>query len=358
MPSYMEDGKTYKLTAAMSPPYYGMDPSQYVLAGQWTLPDGTVTAGSTVNYTPTDADAAAGVVEFKYTAWVEGYQDKGASVTLTRKVRVGKYIWPSFEILQSQLIQQAPSTVTLQVNPVDYKGGLESPKYTWSFPAGAKIISNYGARVVAQFPDPGTFDVTAHIVDARGSQADATTQVVTIAPTPWQISAVMSPSNKDYHEPLNLVVWPKATGGHPQDRMTAFTYTLNGTPLTTATNVASINGLTQGHYDLQIQGTSLMGVTASADIPFDVLPNDPPTCQISQSTTLSITNPEYILYAQCTDDDGYLVSYRWSMDGKVFSTASRVGVPIPKAGTTTDVALTVTDNAGGTYQTTVTLSPQ
>ena len=356
IPRYMEAGAEYPIKAQVGLPYTGMSPEDYQIMGEWTLPDGTTATGSQINYVPTDADADAGVVTFKYTTWIDGFKDAGASATFERQVKVGRYVWPEFEILQSQSIAQAPCSVTMQVVPKDYRGALESPEYTWSLPDSATITNNYGSRIIARFMEPGTFDIQVHVKDARGQESTVVTQVVTAAAAPFEINATVTPSNEFYHAPLNLTIWPRVSGGHPQDRMSTFAYYLDDEPVE-ATGAAYIRNLQPGDYVVRIVGSSQLGEEAVQEIPITVKPNIPPECTLSQTLIDSPTNPQYLLEATCSDTDGVMAGYRWYVGEKIVGYANRIGFKVPVEGSVV-VDFVGTDNTGGEYRSSITLLPK
>jgi hypothetical protein len=354
LPRYMEAGTEYPIKTQLGLPYTGMSPDDYPIIGEWVLPDGTVIPGDDTTYIPTVADAEQGIVTFKYNVWIAGFKEQ-TTTTLQQRVSVGQYIWPDFEILQSQTFEQAPSAVTLQANPVNYTGRLESPVYTWTLPPSASIKYDYGSRIVATFAEPGDFTVGVHVTDARGQERDVTTLVQTVEPDPFVIETVMSPSNKWYHGPLDVTVYAKASGGHPQDRMVSFEFFLDGVQVE-ATNIATIKGLDPGNYVLRVEGTSILGATAVHEETIAVLPNMPPVCEVATTFLASTVNPQYALQASCTDSDGYMVSYRWLIDGNVVGYSNKVGVKEPTSGFVT-VDLLATDNTGGEFTTSITLEP-
>ena len=354
LPRYMEAGTEYPIKRRLGLPYLGMSLDDYPIMGEWILPDGSVLPGEDTTYVPTVADAEMGVVTFSYNTWIEGFKEQTMK-TLQQRVSVGQYIWPEFQILQSKTFEQAPSTVTLQARPVDYTGRLESPVYTWMLPPSAEIKYDYGARIVVVFNEPGTFEASLNVTDAREQERDVVTQIEVIEADPFIIETVLSPSNKWYHGPLDITVYSRASGGHPQDRMVSFNYFLDGVQIE-ATTIATVKGLDVGDHVLRVEGTSLMGVNATHEETITVLPNQAPLCEISSEFLESTVNPQYALTATCTDSDGYLVAYRWLIDDSVVGYNNRVGVPEPTEGVIT-VEFVGTDNTGGEYRSSITLEP-
>ena len=357
VPYYMEAGKTYEFSADLYEPYWGMSETDYPIGGEWTLPDGSVVPGRTIEYTATEADADAGKAPIRFTAWLEGFRAAGTEASLQRDVRTGRYVWPQFEVVMTQRIAQAPSDVILQVNPVEFSGRLESPVYSWLLPASAEITLDYGQRITARFSEPGTFEVIARVRDARGSVAEVPVTVTTVPADPFVIAPSIVPSNKYYHAPLGLTVWPRVSGGHPQDRMSEFRYTLNGQPLEMSTSTGIISGLPAGGHALQVIGASRFGAEAVFETTVEVLENQPPLCEVSNTRLDRDTNPLYVLEAKCSDSDGYVAGYSWARNGKVVNSSYKVGIPIPEPGASDEVKLTVRDNTGGLYQETLTLTP-
>jgi hydrogenase-4 component B len=64
-------------------------------------------AGNVLTWQPTKSDADSGRVTFTYTAWISGYKDT-SSREFKKKIRIGKYVWPDFELTVEQKYDSAP----------------------------------------------------------------------------------------------------------------------------------------------------------------------------------------------------------------------------------------------------------
>jgi len=357
-PYYIEEGKTYNYEARTQLPYARMESDEYRIKGEWVLPDGTTVEGPELEYTATEADADAGTIYMTYRTWIEGYRDKGAEVEIKRRVNATRYVWPEFEIRKSQTYAQAPTTVSLHLMPVDYRGGLEDPQYTWDLPESANVTREYSYAIVAEFLEPGIFDVTGYVVDARGNEREVTTQIVVEEAQPFEVTPVINESNEFMRAPLSLYVRANTTGGHPRDRMLTYYFYLNGEKLD-ASYSAHIHDLDVGTYVLKAEGHSRYGIVASGEEEIVVVPNKPPECDVEMTYSDHRYRPQYLFRPSCTDPDGRVVSYRWMMDGIRLSSAARVNITAPEEDEPANwVELTVTDDSGGEYTESFEMEPR
>ncbi|MBW1952082.1 MAG: DUF4165 domain-containing protein [Deltaproteobacteria bacterium] len=326
MPSYMEyntvSPRTYHLTAEAWLPM-GLSAEQYPIKGEWELPDGSRLQGFETDYAPRDGDANSRVV-FKFHAWIEGFKEQTLA-TFIKSALVGCYSWSDFVINVKSNYPVAPALVTLTAEPTDINfWNLESPTYTWQLPEGTEIVrqSNDGRVVWVNFNKPGQYPVSMTVTDARGSTAQAAGTVVLAEPEPFEVSFSPLFSNPLNREPLDVLMRPRVTGGHPQDRLVDFVYSVND-PQAEVINLSGssrIKGLTAGDRTIHLKAVSRLGKVVETDYNVQVTANVPPTCEIS-----NWTSGGYLWYqAQCYDSDGRVIARRWYLDDRLISSGSSI----------------------------------
>jgi len=203
--------------------------------------------------------------------------------------------------------------------------------------------------VQARFPHSGSYEVSVDITDARGSTAMASVTVELGAAPPFEITFAPLFSNQLKREPLNILMRPRVTGGHPEDRITGYAYSVDDPKATVAPNNSSgvINGLTAGERTVRLEAASRMGQVVEADYQVSVAANQPPSCEIT-----SWVSGVYTWYAaQCSDSDGRVVSRRWYLDDRLLSTGQSIRRgPNDPAGVLRFEAF---DDGGAAYRTTL-----
>ncbi|AJF08106.1 hypothetical protein GSUB_16470 (plasmid) [Geoalkalibacter subterraneus] len=347
VPGYMEAGKTYTINASnLLLPYTGMDTERYPIEGRWTLPDGTTIDEPVYEYTATVADAEAKRISFYYSAWIKGHKSDELTATWQRRVATGQYIWPDFEIRQIIKLPQAPADVTLYALSTDTNIRLEDPQYTWSLPASAEVVYDAGMRLQARFKEPGIHEVTCDIVDRRGFEATVTAEVEVVEPDPFDIEFYTYESNPYGRAPLSVRLSPRVSGGHPRDRMGEFDYFLNDEKLPDTGSTGIALDLEAGIHVIDVQGTSQMGATASAQHVVVVNENTPPECEVEKSF-YDGSYPVYRFKANCEDADGRVTGYQWLIDGKSYGSSSNLlSLAAPKGDQTVRITMTATDDSG------------
>ena len=150
-------------------------------------------------------------------------------------------------------------------------------------------------------------------------------------------------------EPLNVLMRPRVTGGHPNDRLVTYEYSVDDPEATVLGPGSSglIKGLTAGNKTVHLQALSKFDKVLSTEYTFEVLANQPPTCEIEVSEI-----GEYTYYtASCSDSDGKIISYRWYLDDKSISSGQRIrrGKNDPLG----VLSFEAVDDAGGVYSTTL-----
>jgi len=334
------------LTANLRLPM-GLDPEMYTVQGEWHLPDGSVVEGTTLNYSPTAADAANRRAKFEYLAWIEGFKEQTLR-TLIRTISVGQYSWPEFQVDLKASLDLAPVLVTLSAVPdAEFTGTLEKPTYSWTLPAGLTIYReiDHGRAIQVNFPKAGSHEVAVDVTDARGSTAHATGTVVLKNPDPFQVEFTPVYSNQLKRELLTLTLRTKVTGGHPQDRLVDYVFSINNPEVEVVQYGSSgiFKDMRQGSYVAHLKATSKLGQVVEADFPVQVIANLLPTCEIDSWET-----GDYLWYqAGCTDADGRVVSWRWYLDETLICSGKTIRRKTSEL--TGTLRFEAADDAGGIY---------
>ena len=354
VPSYMEynlvAAKTYAVVAKLYLAM-GLDPAMYPVRGEWHLPDGSVVEGPELAYSPTAKDAAKRQALLEYVAWVDGFKEVTLA-TFRRSVTVGTYDWPEFRVDVKTYPAVAPSLVTLTATPQSGSfSDLEKPTYVWQFPASAQVVREVDSGRIMQvnFPESGSFEVGVTVTDARGSTAQVVGTVALGEPDPFLVEFAPLFSNSLHRELLNMTLRANVTGGHPQDRLSTYVYTINSpdAKVTNITGIGIIKGLRAGEYIAHLRAVSQQGKVVESDYPLSVIPNQLPICEV---TTWDVGDYRW-WKAACQDLDGKVAGIRWYQDAKVIS--SGLTIRVKKSDLTGTWRFEAADDAGGMYRETL-----
>ncbi len=340
-PRVIETGKKYVFKAETSLPYRGMDVK---LNGFFTLPDGSIVQGDTAEYEPSDTDLNQATVETKYTTWIEGYRDQGAEASHSLRSRVWQYVWPSFGMQVRKNADVAPATITASVRPIAFNGKLEEPTYEWELPEGA-VIQDQRQDIVRSFVinEPGDYNIKVTVRDARGHETVIEQPLKIGQAAPYAIDLQYSGSNKYEREPLDVLLRPYISGGHPRDRISTRVYSVDGTPLESSGYYGRAT-LGAGEHSIKLKITSEMGHEAEGEVNINVAENKLPACSLSSRETVG----SWIVYANCEDTDGRMKSYEWTIAGELQSISSdRVTISKGTYETMPTISLVGVDDSGG-----------
>ncbi|WP_438940844.1 PKD domain-containing protein, partial [Klebsiella pneumoniae] len=338
---YKRQGKKYVFKAETSLPYRGMDVK---LNGFFTLPDGSIVQGDTAEYVPSDTDLNQATVETKYTTWIEGYRDQGAEASHSLRSRVWQYVWPSFGMQVRKNADVAPATITASVRPIAFNGKLEEPTYEWELPEGA-VIQDQRQDIVRSFVinEPGDYNIKVTVRDARGHETVIEQPLKIGQAEPYAIDLQYSGSNKYEREPLDVLLRPYISGGHPRDRISTRVYSVDGTPLESSGYYGRAT-LGAGEHSIKLKITSEMGHEAEGEVNINVAENKLPACSLSSRETVG----SWIVYANCEDTDGRMKSYEWTIAGELQSISSdRVTISKGTYETMPTISLVGVDDSGG-----------
>jgi hypothetical protein len=340
-PRIIETGKAYVFKADTQLPYRGMEAQ---IKGVFTLPDGTVVEGDTAEYIPTNADLTQVDVETTYTAWIEGYREQGAEATHTLRSRVWQYVWPQFAVQVRQTAEVAPATVTVLVRPIAFSGQLEDPTYEWALPENATILDQRQptARIFT-VNAPGDYTIKVTVRDARGHESILEQPLKIGVAEPYIIDLQYSGSNRFEREPLDVLLRPYISGGHPRDRIAAQVYILDGEPLESSGYYGRAT-LNAGNHTIMLKIRSEMGQEAEGEVNIQVAENQLPACSLNSRETVG----SWLVYAHCEDTDGRMKAYEWTVAGELMSiSADRLTIGKYYYERMPEITLVGIDDSGG-----------
>jgi len=223
---------------------------------------------------------------------------------------------------------------------------LEGVRYQWTFPDGFQGVASGSdpSRAGGTFEDSGANTVNVTITDARGN-ASTVTQTLTLSdPLPYTVTLTATPSNPYNRTPIQEAFRVGVTGGHPNDRVTGFDWTLDGAPLVALKNhTGGVVEITDpGAHTVAVTVTSRMGKTATGSLGLSLTADQPPSCSITTKASPGGVSA----VADCADPDGRVVGYAWTIDGRTVpgSTDRVLLTPVKGGRTTSTVSVVATDD--------------
>jgi len=350
-PRVAEVGKEHKYEVYLGLPYARMD---YEVKGFFTMPDGTIVDGETAYYTPTREQLADTYAFVKYTAYIEGWREQGAEQVRDQRIRLWEYKFPEFQMSGRYSATVAPAEGTLYVRPLDFRGRLENPVYTWDFPDGVTVVEDRNpiARKV-MFNEPGTYPVKVTITDDRGNEAIVEERLTFGEPEPYNADFVIGGDRTHIRAPYEILVKPNVSGGHPRDYIVDRKYFLNGELMDSYGSYGQAV-LDAGTSTIRMDVTSKFGETASKEKQFTVNENQPPVCMLEKYDRLD----SWMLRADCSDPDGNVKAHSWWINAqKVSLSGYRISIPKDNENAI-EVQLSALDDSGDeSDKTTLTIEP-
>src|SRR5690606_30005646 len=148
------------------------------------------------------------------------------------RIRVWQYVWPRFRLDVRRTADVAPAEIVARVRPVGFNGKLDDPIYEWKLPDAALIHdARSGTLRSFNINEAGTYRLQVAVRDARGHETVLEDVLTLEEAVPYEIELLYSGSNAYDREPLEVLLRPKITGGHPRDRIEERIYSVNGTPI-------------------------------------------------------------------------------------------------------------------------------
>jgi PKD repeat protein len=228
--------------------------------------------------------------------------------------------------------------------------------YRWDFDSDG-VVDATGQVVTHSFSSPGVYTVRLTVVDDRGVTDDEVKTVnVVVLNQPPVAQFTVSPTSP---APGEWVRFDASSSYDPDGTITSYQWDFDGDGVMDATGqTAFYSFAAPGVYHVRLVVTDNQG--ASDDEVKTVVvaaPNQPPVAQFTISPSPAVVGAPVTFNASSSyDPDGFIVEYRWDLngDGAVDATGQVVSYTYFAPGTY-QVTLYVTDNAGATAQSTQTL---
>ncbi len=266
-------------------------------------------------------------------------------------------------------------TITLPVNSVTLSGSATDPdgtvsSYLWSKqtgPAGGTITSPSSPVTNVTGLNQGVYVFQLSATDNSGTTTSVNVTVTVLAAAANILPVVNAGTNQS----ITLPVSSATLTGSASDAdgwINAYTWsfvsgnsgsTINS-PSASSTN---ISGLTTGSYTFKLTVTDNAGGTASSNVTITVTAavNILPVVNAGSNQNITLPVSSATLSGSASDADGWISAYTWSFvsgnSGSTITSPSTASTNITglTAGTYT-FKLTVTDNAGGTASSNVTVT--
>ncbi|NJD50733.1 hypothetical protein EXY12_27390 [Klebsiella pneumoniae] len=283
---------------------------------EWVLPDGSVKQGGLLDTVLTeDMLDERGYATFTYQAYMPEAKDRTIA---KRKISVKSWVYkfPEPRLNTKLKYTMIPSELTVSVSGVDvsYPGVVFTQD--WQYDKNVMTLSsdNNGTKVF-QVTKSGTHTLTYVLKDNRNNEARVDYTFIVNEQSPMEISVTPKYSNKFMRAPLDLSLRSSVKLAHSADSIDNVTFKLNGKPVDGGKNYWSqtFENIMEGSYKLEMDVVSTQGQRGVVVVDFDVIPNTPPTCNL----TYTETQLSWAFTAKCSDPDGKISSYVWKVNDQV-----------------------------------------
>ncbi|MGP1715735.1 MAG: hypothetical protein ACTS9Y_01020 [Methylophilus sp.] len=286
--------------------------------GEWTLPDGQKVPGNVLNWMPDASDksfANLGKVNLIYSAWVEGYKDE-TFVSINRPLGLWTYVWPEFTMKATLTKNVAPTTATLVVTPDDEEAfrKINSKDITYSWNIDPELILNRVTAGTAKLSIPlgGSFMAGVTISDKRGNSTSLEVPLSSNDISDIFVKMNIANASRHSHAPLDISVNTQVTGGANGDFVKDIAYDLDGAPLDFGNkSFGKVLSIPRGNHNINVKVTTNYGKVGTQTANFEVKDNVPPVCELKITP---IDNRDAYLEVSCTDPDGRIKLYDWTVD--------------------------------------------
>jgi len=322
----------------------GLDKQLY---GRWVLPDNSYLEGDTLIYTFTSTD-----IQFiKYEAWFEGHEGNIASRII--QVRPREYVFPDFNLWSySGPEGVVPHYALFKADGDMRKAVGKKITYNWDFGDGTTFTSQRSRYARKVYDYPGSYTISLQAIDQDGNVDNESYPVTLTYPDPIKVSIRKSVTNRYNKAPLGVFLTVLKSGGHPRDRISAYSWKLGDEPLSDRYS-ASARMESPGEYNLSLDISTKYGYSSSTTEKITVNANKPPVTEYTWED-----RPSYkITYftANCTDSDGRIVKYNWDFGNGQSSMQYRPYLQYKSSGTY-PVTLTCNDDSGSNTSVTKSVS--
>lgn len=337
-PSRVELGQVGQFRGIVRAPYRNMDVE---ITGEWTLPNGDVVPGTDLAWGPTADELPLEVVSMTHTARITGHEAFPGSHK--RRIRIWEYRWPEFRVDVARQSQYAPNNVTLRLRAINQTSALENPLFEWTLPEGIPVLEQSSPAIrVIRTEMAGEYPLVVRASDGRGNVSVVESTVTMLEPPQHRMNLRVAKSNPYDRAPLDIIVRPEVSGGHPADRILRLRYFVNG-QLTPVISSFGRFTLPQGVTTVGIEADTEMGFTVSGQTDFNVVANVIPTCKMTRKEWFG----GWVYNARCSDVDGRVVRHSWLIDG-ADAQINGAQISVSRSGRSGEPAMQViaTDDAG------------
>lgn len=308
----VEAGKTFTLTATHDKTYDSVPGAKYI--EEWTMPDGTTVSGSSVDWS-TQEDGAN--LQFTYSVWLDGYKDSTLN-TVVRKVSTWAYHFPKLIGSSRQSYRLAPTDIEV-VSSTDLKS-FPGVTYDLKFYAddGITVTKTANGRMQGKITKPGSYMVKMVLTDNRGNSSSKEFMFAADEAVPMVIRIEPLYSNRYMRAPMDAILKASVKLDHPSDKVEAYEWTIDGKAVADGISRQMFSDLAAGTHHIELNVVSAFGQRGTSTFDVVVQPNSKPVCKPSAVLVGSSWNVK----ASCVDSDGYIVGYRWSINGTPISLRS------------------------------------
>ena len=271
-------------------------------------------------------------------------------------------------------------SITLPINNSILDGSASSDPdgsivtYAWSKTSGpaSYTIANAGAATTALSNlVQGVYVFTLQVTDNAGATASTiVTVTVNAAAVPSNQSPIANAGNSiNITLPANSATLDGSASADPDGTITNYAWNKTSGPASysignTSAATTTVSNLVQGVYVFALQVTDNAGATSSATVTVTVnaAPNQSPVANAGSNINITLpTNNSTLNGSASSDPDGVIATYAWSKtSGPASYTIANAGVATTALSNLVQgvyvFTLQVTDNAGATASSTVTVT--
>ena len=313
---------TWKANMMMPYPNMGLE-----MDGFFILPDGTVAESREVQYTPTYEDFEREESYLSFDARIIGFEDVGGRGVTKHRLIFWSYDWPEwvFQVKSSAIYSPADVTVTLRNLGIFRE--FENLQVEWEVFEGEGLTMTRDTSSLSRsftITEPGTYLVAAHISDGRGNYSYVEQELVFYTPPEWGVDLTWSGDNPFNRAPMDVLLRPQYSGGHPRDRIEVKEYFHNGELMDSSGDYGRAT-LNAGTHEIRMRIATMMGYEAFGRTSITVKENIAPVCSIE----VTPGRTSWLAKSLCTDEDGRVSTYRWWINGEEQTiTSSSISVPM------------------------------
>ena len=318
---------------------------------EWQLPNGEIVSSNTLDFVPAESDVVDKLVEFKLSAWLDGYKAKTIS-SKTLKIKTWKYKFPTFNLAIKEGVKYAPATIDAFIQSPKYSAPGVTFAYEWVFdPASIENVYQRNKRAKFKVLEPGVHDLSVIVRDNRGNEQMLTAFVEALPLAPMEIKDNVLLSNRFNRYPIDVNIRLSPRLSHPKDSVAKYEWYLDGElqhDVGQGKYKQFFEGLNVGAHTIKAVITTEFGQQQDYIYNIDVIANKPPVCTASMSKLSTYTR----ITTNCNDEDGNLTVYHWTIDGVEQAVWSR-SISIGNSDTDLEVKVKAYDDSGDFAELTV-----